>query len=170
MASSRSVPLDTGSMLSNSRTIYNACGLPFFGGMYFSILLLKKITPTLSLLLTALKAITAAISVIRSFFLLPTVPNKLLVLISTKSIRVNSLSSSNTLEKGVENRALTFQSIKRTSSPALYSFTSRKLIPLPLNAEWYSPVNRCVVIFLLFISSSRTFFNISEVDCKWVVR
>ena len=35
-----------------------------------------------------------------------------------------------------------------------------------LNAEWYSPVKRCWVIFLLFISSSFTFFNISAVVSK----
>ena len=56
MAASRFVPFVCGSNDSNSLTINNACGLPFFGGIYFSTLLLKKITPTLSLLLTALKA------------------------------------------------------------------------------------------------------------------
>ncbi len=39
----------------------------FLGGMNFSTLSLKKISPTLSLLLMAEKASTAAISVINSF-------------------------------------------------------------------------------------------------------
>src|SRR6476619_2971130 len=38
-------------------------------------------------------------------------------------------------------RAVTFQSIDRTSSPGWYSRTSANSIPCPLNTERYSPVN-----------------------------
>ena len=61
---------------------------------------LKKITPTLSLLLMAEKASTAAISVTRSCLRACTVPNNELALTSTNNITVNSRSSSNTLLKG----------------------------------------------------------------------
>jgi hypothetical protein len=37
-------------------------------------------------------------------------------------------------------RAVTFQSIDRTSSPGWYSRTSENSIPCPLNTERYSPV------------------------------
>src|SRR5258708_933547 len=119
--------------------------------------------PTLSLLLIAEKASTAQISVIRSFLRACTVPKRELALTSTSSITVNSRSSSNSLLKGWLNRAETFQSMNRISSPAAYSRTSRKLMPRPLKALWYSPVKRWRVSLLLFISSSRTFFNISVV-------
>src|SRR5258708_13918931 len=119
--------------------------------------------PTLSLLLIADKASTAQLSVIRAFLGACTVPKRELALTSTSSITVNSRSSSNSLLKGWLNRAETFQSMNRISSPAAYSRTSRKLIPRPLKALWYSPVKRWRVSLLLFISSSRTFFNISAV-------
>jgi hypothetical protein len=96
IASFRSVPGACDSDVSSSLTIYNACCLPFFGGTYNSTLLLKKIAPTLSLLLIALKASTAAISLIMSRFLIPTVPKILLALVSISSITVSSRSSSNT--------------------------------------------------------------------------
>src|SRR4029079_4845164 len=38
-------------------------------------------------------------------------------------------------------RAVTFQSIDRTSSPGWYSRTSANSMPWPLNTERYSPVN-----------------------------
>ena len=44
-----------------------------------------------------------------------------------------------------------------------YALTSRNDMPFPLNALWYSPVNRSLVSFLLLISSSRTFLSISAV-------
>src|SRR4051812_41099690 len=39
-------------------------------------------------------------------------------------------------------RAVTFQSIDRTSSPGWYSRTSSNERPVPLKTEWYSPPNR----------------------------
>src|SRR5215218_2887466 len=89
-----------GSADNNSLTIYSACCFPFLGGIYFSILSLYKITPTLSPLFTAEKAMTAAISVAISFLVPLIVPNRELALTSTNNITVNSLSSSNTLLKG----------------------------------------------------------------------
>ncbi len=37
-------------------------------------------------------------------------------------------------------RAVTFQSMVRTSSPGTYSRTSRNSMPVPLKTEWYSPL------------------------------
>src|SRR5262245_13549845 len=39
-------------------------------------------------------------------------------------------------------RAVTFQSMDRTSSPGWYSRTSSNESPVPLNTEWYSPPSR----------------------------
>ncbi len=36
-------------------------------------------------------------------------------------------------------RAVTFQSMVRTSSPGRYSRTSLNSMPLPLKTQWYSP-------------------------------
>jgi hypothetical protein len=73
------------------------CEVPFLGGMNFSTVLLKKITPTLSLFCMALNASTAAISVITSCLSVFCVPNWFEALTSISSITVISRSSSKTL-------------------------------------------------------------------------
>ncbi len=55
---------------------------------------------------------------------------------STTRKMVSSRSSVNFLTKGRPARAVTFQSMVRTSSPGLYSRTSSKSMPRPLNTEW----------------------------------
>ena len=50
---------------------------------------------------------------------------------STSSTRFSSRSSRNTLVKALPMREVTFQSIIRTSSPALYSRTSSNSMPWP---------------------------------------
>ena len=59
-------------------------------------------------------------------------------------------------------RAVTLQSMVRTSSPRRYSRTSANSIPRPLNAEWYSPANRSLTTLRDRISISRTFSSISS--------
>ena len=39
-------------------------------------------------------------------------------------------------------RAVTFQSMSRTSSPGMYWRTSENAMPRPLNTEWYCPASR----------------------------
>ncbi len=41
-------------------------------------------------------------------------------------------------------RAVTFQSMVRTSSPGWYWRTSEKAMPRPLKTEWYWPAERVV--------------------------
>ena len=52
-----------------------------------------------------------------------------------------------------------FQSMLRTSSPYWYSRTSLKAIPLPLNAEWYSPAKIWWERAFVRISILRTFLS-----------
>ena len=129
------VPRLSGLKLSSSRITSRMCLRPFFGGMNFSTLSVKKITPTLSLFWIAEKARVAAISAIISFFSTPTAPKFLLPDTSTSSITVSSRSSSYTFTYGRLWRAVTFQSMSRISSPYWYSRTSENVIPRPLNAE-----------------------------------
>src|SRR6056300_291126 len=58
---------------------------------------------------------------------------------STQTNTVISRSSVNFFTKGCPIRAVTFQSIERTSSPGWYSRKSSKSIPSPLKQLWYSP-------------------------------
>src|SRR5659263_284524 len=111
------VPDDCGSKLSISRTILSIWPLPFLGGIYFSTLSEKRIRPTLSLLAITEYARTAAISVIISLLVPDTVPNSPDRLTSISSITVSSRSSSKILTYGCPNRAVTFQSMLRISSP-----------------------------------------------------
>ena len=85
--------------------------------MYFSTLSVIKIAPTLSLFDIAENSKTAAISIANSFLLFDPKPKVFEPDKSIINITVNSLSSSNTFTKGFPNRAVTFQSIVRTSSP-----------------------------------------------------
>jgi len=54
---------------------------------------------------------------------------------STTSITVSSRSSANSLTCGAPVRAVTFQSMRRTSSPCSYARTSSNAMPWPLNTE-----------------------------------
>ena len=135
----RLVPRFSALKFSSSLITRRMCLRPFCGGMNFSILSLKSSTPTLSLFSIAENASVAAISVITSCFESPTAPKFLLPLTSTTSITVSSRSSSYTLTYGWFWRAVTFQSMSRTSSPYWYSRTSLKVMPRPLKAVWYSP-------------------------------
>ena len=65
--------------------------------------------------------------------------------------------------KGTPVRAVTFQSISRTSSPGEYSRTSSKSMPRPLKTEWYSPASASVTSRRVRSSIWRTFFRISRV-------
>jgi hypothetical protein len=78
------------------------------------------------------KARTEAISAANSRFDWSPEPNKPDPLKSTIRIKVSSRSSTNFLTNGWFIRAVTFQSIERTSSPGWYSRTSSKFIPCPL--------------------------------------
>ncbi len=118
----------------SSLIILKIWDFPFFGGINFSILSEKKITPILSLLFIAEKDNTAAISVATSLFNCVCVPKSELPLISISSITVISLSSSKTFTNGLLYLAVTFQSMDRTSSPGWYPLTSEKAIPFPLKA------------------------------------
>jgi sialate O-acetylesterase len=55
---------------------------------------------------------------------------------STRKRTVSSRSSLNRLMNGCPVRAVTFQSIVRTSSPGTYGRTSSNSTPCPLNVEW----------------------------------
>ena len=79
------------------------------------------------------------------------------------SMTVSSRSSSNTLTKGLWKRAVTFQSMSRTSSPNWYSLTSENAIPLPLKAEWYCPAKMFVLSPRVFISIFLTLESMSFV-------
>src|SRR6185436_6167192 len=68
-------------------------------------------------------------------------------------------------------RAETFQSMRRMSSPGMYSRTSEKAMPRPLNTEWYCPAirsrtSRSVTISILriFLSSSRVSMGLRHFD------
>ena len=52
-------------------------------------------------------------------------------------------------------RAVTFQSIVRTSSPGWYWRTSTNSMPRPLNTEWYSPAKLSFTSFRVVISIRR---------------
>jgi hypothetical protein len=56
-------------------------------------------------------------------------------------------------------RAVTFQSIERTSSPGRYSRTSMNSMPCPLNVDLYSPTNVELMIFRVRSSMRRSFFK-----------
>ena len=160
----RSVPSEVGWSSSISRMMCRRWLRPFFGGMNFSTLSLKNRAPTLSLLSIALKLSTAAISASRSRLVCTAVPKSPERLTSTRSTTVSSLSSSNTFTYGERRRAVTFQSMERTSSPQWYSRTSLNAMPRPLNAEWYSPAKIWWDRALVRISILRTLRRRSVAD------
>ena len=146
------------------------CFLPFLGGMNFSILSEKNMTPILSLFCIAEKDKVAAISVTISFFNCRAVPKSRLPDTSMSNITVSSLSSSNTFTNGLWNLAVTFQSMSLISSPYWYSRTSEKAMPRPLNAEWYCPANILLDRPFVLISICLTLFNNSVVSNVYIVR
>jgi len=81
------------------------------------------------------------------------------------SITVSSRSSVNFLMNGWFSRAVTFQSIARTSSPGWYSRTSSKFMPRPLNTLRYWPANAVSTRPFVLSSRWRIFFKISSGDC-----
>jgi len=85
--------------------------------MNFSTTSVNSTKPTLSLFLIAENASTEAISAASSRLDCSTDPNNPEPLRSTTSMTVNSRSSENFLMNGWFIRAVTFQSIARTSSP-----------------------------------------------------
>jgi hypothetical protein len=109
---------------------------PFLGGTKRSTRSVNRMSPTRSLFLMALNASSAAISATVSILGLPTVPNFSEAERSTRSITVISRSSVNIFTYASFMRALTFQSMKRTSSPAWYWRTSLNAMPRPLKTEW----------------------------------
>ena len=155
------VPRPSGVKVSNSRMMRSTWLLPLAGGMNFSTRSLNRTSPTLSLLAMALKASTPQSSAAISTLVRPVVPNQPLRLMSTASITVSSRSSSKSLTKGSPVRAVTFQSMVRTSSPGTYSRTSRNSMPVPLKTEWYSPEKTSCTRRRVRISMRRTASRIS---------
>ena len=109
---------------------------PFFGGMNFSILSLKKITPTLSLFWMAESKHGCNF---RDQFLFELLPG-------AKSVGAADIDQQHDgqfpffikdLDIRMVEPGVTFQSMLRISSPYWYSLTSLKAIPLPLKTQWY---------------------------------
>ncbi|MPM37254.1 hypothetical protein SDC9_83861 [bioreactor metagenome] len=140
------------------------CFLPFLGGINFSTLSEKKMTPILSLFWMAENAKVAAISATVSRLIFSDDPKPRLSDTSISSITVSSRSSSKIFTYGRLYRAVTFQSISRISSPYWYSRTSENAIPRPLKAEWYCPAKIFRDNPRAFISICRTFFSNSLVS------
>ena len=102
---------------SRSRTIRRTWLRPLRGGTSDSTRSVKSRSPTLSLLVVAAKDMTAANSTANSRlnrFLVPKSPDPLT---STTSMAVSSRSSMKLFTYGSPVRAVTFQSMERTSSP-----------------------------------------------------
>ena len=156
-----SVPRPCGVNANKSRTMRSTCRAPFFGGTIASMRSVNSSMPTLSFERIAEKASVAAISATSSRL------SSLLVPIandrdrSTANITVNSRSSRNTFTCGSPARALTFQSIERTSSPNIYGRTSSNSMPRPLKAERYWPASTSLTMRLVRISIERIFLRIS---------
>src|ERR1019366_1365397 len=135
---------------------------PLRGGINFSTSSVNSNRPTLSLLRMAEKASTEAISAASSRLDCAREPNKPEPLTSTTSMSVSSRSSTNFLMNGWFIRAVTFQSIARTSSPGWYSRTSSKFMPCPLKTLWYWPASVSVTTRFVRISICRIFLRISR--------
>src|SRR5262249_28740887 len=78
------------------------------------------------------------------------------------SMSVSSRSSTNFFTNGWFMRAVTFQSMARTSSPGWYSRTSSKFIPCPLKTLWYWPPSVSLTSRLVRSSIWRIFLRISR--------
>ena len=99
------------------------------------------------------KASTLASSAARSRLLIAADPKFPEALISTSKKIVSSRSSVNFFTNGRPARAVTFQSMVRTSSPGMYSRTSSKSMPRPLNTEWYAPARLSLTMRRVRISN-----------------
>lgn len=89
------------------------------------------------------------------------------------STAISTLSSRSSLKVrtcGDLVRAVTFQSINRTSSPCWYSLKSSKSSPCPLNEVLYSPEKVCSESRLALISSRETFFMSSSISSASDIR
>src|ERR1019366_3119596 len=161
-AFTRFVPRRFGSKNSTSRMTRRTWLRPLRGGMNFSTSSLKRMRPTLSLLRMAEEASTEAISAASARLDWPREPNRPEPLTSTTSMSVSSRSSTNFLMNGWFIRAVTFQSIARTSSPGWYSRTSSKFMPWPLKTEWYWPASVSVTMRFVRSSICRIFLRISR--------
>src|SRR5262249_43637451 len=75
------------------------------------------------------------------------------------SITVSSRSSTKRFTNGWPRRAVTFQSMSRTSSPGTYGRTSSNSTPRPLNTLSVPPENRSSTRRRLRISRRRTFLS-----------
>ena len=80
-------------------------------------------------------------------------------------ITERSRSSTNCFTHGVPMRAVTFQSIRRTSSPSTYSRASANSMPAPRKTERYSPpsneaVRRRVRISIVRMRASRSALSV----------
>src|SRR5690349_6738270 len=95
--------------------------------------------PTLSPFSTADSASSADSSTAASSLLRRPEPKSCDADTSTSNITVSSRSSTKRLMCGSPVRAVTFQSIARTSSPGTYGRTSSNSMPRPLNTERYAP-------------------------------
>src|SRR5688572_29063901 len=157
IAAARSVPRAGGSNASTSRTSLSTWVFPFRGGMYRSTPSANRSAPARSLLRLAASPRTAAISAARSRLSCPWVPKRVEALPSTARITVSSRSSTKRLTNGVPRRAVTFQSIVRTSSPGWYSRTSLNSTPRPLKTLEYSPEKTSLTRWRVWISRSLTF-------------
>ena len=116
-ASPMRVPVPCGFNASSSRTMRSTWRVPLRGGTKRSTRSVKASRPTLSPLRMALKAMVAAISATISRLNWLCVPKSRLPDRSTASITHSSRSSRNIFTCGLPARALTFQSMVRTSSP-----------------------------------------------------
>ena len=85
------------------------------------------------------------------------------------AIARDRLTGKTLLEFSVPVRAVTFQSMKRGSSPGAYSRKSSKSRPWPRKLERYCPAKVAVASLRAFISMRRTFCMIScvlSMGCK----
>ena len=107
----------------------------------------------------AASARIAAISEATVALSLAPVPKPLDADKSTTTSVESCRSSTNSLMKRWPRRAVTFQSMARTSSPGWYSRTSENSSPRPLKIEWYSPLK----------SDSTRPRVVSSMRCSWAV-
>src|SRR5512139_624239 len=143
-----------------------AWSTPFRGGTKRSIRSVKRSAPTRSLFLTAAKASSAASSAIRSRFVRYFDPKACDGETSRRRRTVRSRSSTYFFTWGTPVRAVTFQSMARTSSPGTYSRTSENSMPRPRKTEWYSPPSPSFTRRLVRIRIRWIFFAISRGSMK----
>ena len=151
-----------GSAASSSRISRITFPRPLRGGTYLTTSSAKNIKPTLSLFLRDANMRTAATSTAVSILLRLCEPKAPDAEMSTAIKTVSSRSSQNVLTYGTSDRAVTFQSMLRISSPGTYSRTASNSMPRPLNALRYSPANKSLTCRLATIWMRRTSFRTSS--------